>query len=65
MIPTKTTPPPTTSYAGFLAPQTGMPPNVVHRSKELMYDALDQELKFIFNPYGPRLITLSRPNQHW
>jgi hypothetical protein len=48
-----------------VVPQTGMPPIYQKRSRELIYDALQADLKFIKNPFGPQLLILSRPNHHW
>lgn len=48
-----------------LVPQTGLPPITQSRSKELIYDALEGEIKFIKNPFGPQLLILSRPNHRW
>jgi hypothetical protein len=48
-----------------LVPQTGMPQVYQHRSKEIIYDALQDNPKFIKNPFGPQLLPLSRPNHHW
>ena len=48
-----------------LVPQTGLPPITQNRSKELIYDALEGEIKFIKNPFGPQLLILSRPNHRW
>jgi hypothetical protein len=48
-----------------LVPQTGMPPITQSRSKELIYDALQGEVRFIKNPFGPQLLILSRPNHRW
>jgi hypothetical protein len=50
-----------------LVPQTGMPSTYFQRSKEvsMLYDALGGDNKFIFNPFGPQLLNLTRPNKHW
>jgi hypothetical protein len=48
-----------------LVPQTGMPPITQSRSKELIYDALQGEPRFVKNPFGPQLLILSRPNHRW
>lgn len=48
-----------------LVPQTGMPPIVQSKSRELIYDALQSNPSFIKNPYGPQKLYLSRPNHHW
>jgi hypothetical protein len=59
--------PPTPPSGGpvQLVPQTGMPPITQSRSKELIYDALEGEVRFIKNPFGPQLLILSRPNHRW
>lgn len=59
--------PPTPPSQGtvHLVPQTGMPPIYQKRSRELIYDALQMDLRFIKNPFGPQLLILSRPNHHW
>lgn len=50
-----------------LVPQTGMPPIYQSRSKmvSLTYDALIDASNFIFDPFGPRRLYLSRPQYHW
>lgn len=50
-----------------LVPQTGMPSIYFQRSREISmsYDALLGSTKFIFNKFGPQLLTLCRPNMHW
>jgi hypothetical protein len=50
-----------------LIPQTGMPPIYHSRSKELSmtYDALIDNPRFIFNPFGPQQLNLARSNKHW
>lgn len=48
-----------------LVPQTGMPSITQSRSKELIYDALQGEPKFILNPFGPQLLILARAQYHW
>ena len=53
------------SYPFTLIPQTGMPPNVASRSKEIIYDSLQQDVRFVKNPYGPQLLNISRPNHRW
>jgi len=60
----KTTNTPVTIH---LVPQTGMPPIYQSRSKSLSltYDALIDSAKFIFDPFGPRKLYLSRPQYHW
>lgn len=48
-----------------VVPQTGMPPIYQKRSKEVIYDALQDELRFIKNRFGPQWLILTRPNLHW
>jgi hypothetical protein len=48
-----------------LVPQTGMPPTYQNRSKELSYDALQKDFRFVRNPFGPQKLYLSRPNHRW
>jgi len=48
-----------------LIPQTGMPPIYFSRSREVLYDALQNEKTFIFNKFGPQRLDLCRPNMHW
>jgi hypothetical protein len=48
-----------------LVPQTGMPPNYHSRSSELHYDALEQNPRFILNPFSPQPLNLARSNHHW
>lgn len=48
-----------------LIPQTGLPPITQSRSKELIYDALMGEPRFVLNPFGPQLLILARPNHRW
>lgn len=55
----------TTSYPIRLIPQTGMPPNNVTRSREIIYDCLQLNPSFVKNPFGPRVLPISRPNHHW
>jgi hypothetical protein len=55
----------TTSVTTALVPQTGMPPIYPSRSKELAYDSLQGNPNFIFNPYGPQKLYVSRPQYHW
>jgi hypothetical protein len=58
-------PPGTQGFPIGLAPQTGMPPVLTSRSRELAYDALMNEPLFIFNPFGPQILSVARPNHHW
>lgn len=55
----------TSSYKFRLIPQTGMPPNVVSRSREIIYDCLQLNPAFVKNPFGPRRLGISRPNHRW
>jgi hypothetical protein len=48
-----------------LIPQTGMPTLHQSRSRELIYDVLQGNVRFIKNPFGPQLLSLSRSNHHW
>lgn len=48
-----------------LVPQTGMPALHQSRSRELNYDALEGNPRFIKNPFGPQRLNLSRPEHHW
>jgi hypothetical protein len=61
----KTTAPPKTNLPLGLRPQTGLPPNHQTRSKELIYDCLEQNIRFVKNPFGPQLLALSRSNHRW
>jgi hypothetical protein len=65
MVRTKTPPAGSTQVTISLVPQTGMPPIYQSRSRELKYDALQNDVNFIFDPFGPRKLYLSRPNYHW
>lgn len=56
---------PDTSSPVQLVPQTGMPPITQSRSKEVIYDALQGESKFILNPFGPQLLLLARAQFRW
>ena len=60
-----TPPMPTTQFPIGLTPQTGMPPTYQNRSRELNYDALLKNPKFQPNPFGPQLLSISRPEHHW
>jgi hypothetical protein len=53
------------SHKFTLVPQTGMPPNVVSRSREIIYDSLQQDIRFVKNPFGPQPLRISRPNHRW
>jgi hypothetical protein len=50
-----------------LVPQTGMPAVYQNRSRSisLKYDSLVKNPIFIFDPFGPRKLYLSRPRYHW
>jgi hypothetical protein len=61
----KQPPPGSTTVTISLVPQTGMPPVYQSRSRELKYDALQNETDFIYDPFGPRKLYLSRPKYHW
>jgi hypothetical protein len=61
----KTPPAGSTQVTITLVPQTGMPAIYPSRSRELKYDALQNDLFFIYDPFGPRKLYLSRPNYHW
>jgi hypothetical protein len=61
----KDTAPPQTPVPVFLVPQTGMPAIYHSRSKELIYDALELNPRFVKNPFGPQLLALSRLNHRW
>jgi hypothetical protein len=56
---------PQTQIPVTLIPQTGFPPIYHSRSKEVIYDALELEVRFVKNPFGPQLLYLSRPNHRW
>lgn len=58
-------PPPINPVPIQLVPQTGMPTNYQHKSKEIIYDALQGNIRFMMNPYGPQKLYLSRPNHRW
>lgn len=60
-------PTPTGPITGImqLVPQTGMPPIYQSRSKELIYDVLQNDIKFVKNPFGPQLLILARREHHW
>jgi hypothetical protein len=49
----------------YLVAQTGMPSNYHSRSRELIYDVLEKNTRFVMNPFGPQLLILSRPNHRW
>lgn len=59
------TTPPANPVPISLLPQTGMPSNYTSRSRELSYDSLQSDPKFVKNPFGPRRLDLSRPEHHW
>jgi hypothetical protein len=54
-----------TSKPVLLNLQNGMPVITQSRSRELNYDALEDNPKFIKNPYGPTQLNLSRTNNRW
>ena len=55
----------TQTFPVGLIPQTGMPPVYHPRSAELAYDVLLNNSRFLFNPFGPQKLILTRPNKHW
>jgi hypothetical protein len=57
--------PPQTPVPVYLIPQTGFFPNYATRSKELIYDSLQMNPRFVQNPFGPQLLAISRPNHRW
>jgi hypothetical protein len=59
------TSPPVTQVPISLIAQTGMPSNYASRSKEIIYDSLQSDPRFVKNPFGPRRLDLSRPEHHW
>lgn len=59
------TPAPTQNVPIQLIPQNGMPSNYQQKSKEIIYDALQNNPRFMFNPFGPQKLYLSRPNHRW
>jgi hypothetical protein len=58
-------PPPQTPVPIQLIAQTGFPPNYASRSKELIYDCLQLNPRFVKNPFGPQVLPISRPNHRW
>jgi hypothetical protein len=42
-----------------------MPQIYAARSKEIIYDSLEDDPKFIKNPFGPQALYLARPNHRW
>lgn len=48
-----------------LVTQTGMPPIYQSRSRELIYDALENSSRFIKNPFGPQFLILARAQFRW
>lgn len=45
--------------------QTGLPAIYHSRSREIIYDSLQTQIRFVTNPYGPQKLYVSRPNRHW
>jgi hypothetical protein len=45
--------------------QNGMPAITQSRSRELNYDTLEDNVRFVRNPYGPTWLSLSRSNYRW
>ena len=64
-VPPVVTPFTSTSKPALLNLQNGMPVITQSRSKELSYDALEGNPRFISNPYGPQWLALSRSNHRW
>ena len=64
-VPPVVTPFASTSKPALLNLQNGMPVITQSRSKELTYDALEGNLRFVSNPYGPQWLALSRTNHRW
>jgi hypothetical protein len=56
---------PGTNIPIILVPQTGMPTLHTSRSRELNYDVLQYNIRFVRNPYGPQMLPLSRPVHRW
>jgi hypothetical protein len=56
---------PSTQTATSLVPQTGMPANYQTRSREIIYDAIENSPRFVKNPFGPHKLYLARSNHHW
>jgi hypothetical protein len=54
-----------TSKPALLNLQNGMPVITQSRSRELIYDALGGNVRFVSNPYGPQWLALSRNNHRW
>lgn len=54
-----------TSQSVQLNLQNAMPVISQSRSRELIYDALQGNPRFVLNPYGPTWLTLSRPANKW
>jgi hypothetical protein len=59
------TPAPIQTVPIQLVPQTGMPSNYQQKSKEIIYDALQDNPRFVPNPFGPQKLYLSRANHRW
>jgi hypothetical protein len=55
----------TTNIPITLVPQTGMPTLHTGRSRELNYDTLQYNVRFVRNPYGPQILSSSRPVHRW
>jgi hypothetical protein len=54
-----------TSEPAVLNIQNGMPVITQSRSRELSYDALEGNPRFVSNPYGPQMLPYSRTNHRW
>jgi hypothetical protein len=59
------TPMASTSKPALLNLQNGMPVITQSRSRELAYDALGGNPRFISNPYGPQWLVASRTTHRW
>lgn len=59
------TPMASTSQSVQLNLQNAMPAITQSRSRELIYDALEGNPRFVANPYGPQILALSRTNHRW
>ena len=57
--------PNTTQTPVALVPQTGMNPVYPSRSRELLYDVLGQNPRFIPNKFGWQFLVISRAQFKW
>ena len=60
-----TTPQASTSQSVQLNLQNAMPAITQSRSRELIYDALEGNPRFVANPYGPQILPVSRTSHRW